>query len=89
MLRRKNGIFIPRIFIYHQVDVRKIKSIKYKLLMNSSYRRKLTVGTGMLIHKGPWTVEELKKTYDPSTLQESYKSRLQEAQNYVIHYVRD
>ena len=48
-----------------------------------------TVGTGMLIHKGPCTVEELKKTYDPSTLQESYKSRLQEAQNYVTHYVRD
>ena len=48
-----------------------------------------TVGTGILLHKGPCTAEELKTPYDPSTLQANYKTRLQEAQKYVIHYVRD
>ena len=41
---KMRGIKIPflrRSIIYHQVDVRKIKPIKYKLLMNSSYRGKL------------------------------------------------
>lgn len=46
-----------------------------------------TVGTGILIHKGPCTPAELKKTYDTDVLSKTFQSRLSEAQGYVAHYV--
>ncbi len=48
-----------------------------------------TVGTGILIHKGPCTPAELKQTYDPNVLSKTFHSRLSEAEGYVVHYVSD
>lgn len=48
-----------------------------------------TVGTGILIHKGPCTPTEMKKTYDPNVLSKTFHSRLSEAEGYVAHYVPD
>jgi lysozyme len=48
-----------------------------------------TVGTGILLHKGQCTPEEMSKEYDPDELSKTFHKRLQEAERYVRHYVKD
>jgi len=48
-----------------------------------------TVGTGILLSKAPCTAEQKATKYDVNQLNSTYHARLNEAEGYVRHYVRE